>query len=105
MKVVDSILSQVQECIKNDTFKDLETEKIELKDLSGGDEWRELYKTTCAFLNTNGGIIIIGIKENSAQNKYFFSGFNTDNESKLKELPKQFTTDNGSPIDLTEYVR
>lgn len=105
MKVVDKILVQVQECIEKDTFQELETEKIELKDLSTGDEWKELYKTACAFLNTNGGIIIIGIKETNDKTKYIFTGFNTANENKLKEIPKQFTTDNGQQINLTEYIR
>ncbi len=105
MKVVDKTLIQVQECIENNTFNELETEKIELKDLSTGDEWKELYKTICAFLNTNGGNIIIGINENSDKTKYLFKGFNAANESKLKEIPKQFTSDSGQKIDLTEYIR
>jgi len=105
MKIVDRILSQVKQCIENDTFKELETEKIELKDLSTGEEWKELYKTICAYVNTNGGIVIIGIKENNDKSKYLFKGFNAANESKLKEIPKQFTTDTGIPFDITEYVR
>ena len=96
MRVVDKILFQVKECIENGFFKDLETEKIELKDLSSGDEWKELYRTICAFLNSNGGILIIGIKENNDKSKYTFTGFNANNESKLKEIPNQFTTDTGS---------
>jgi ATP-dependent DNA helicase RecG len=105
MKVVDKILTQVQYCIDNNVFQELETEKIELKDLSAGDEWKELYKTTCAFLNTNGGIVIIGIKETNDKTKYIFKGFNASNENKLKELPKQFTTDTGQQFDLSEYIR
>jgi ATP-dependent DNA helicase RecG len=105
MKVVDKTLNQVQECINTNTFKELETEKIELKDLSGGDDWKELHKTICAFLNTNGGIVIIGIKENNDKTGYVFKGFNANNENKLKEIPKQFTTDSGLFFDVTEYVR
>lgn len=105
MKVVDKILSQVEECIKNNIFQELETERIELKDLSTGEEWKELYKTCCAFLNTNGGIIITGIKEANDKSKYIFTGFNASNENKLKEVSKQFTTDGGHQIDLSEYIR
>ncbi len=105
MKIVDKILIQIQDCIEKDYFKDLETEKFELKDLSSGDEWKELYKTICAFLNTSGGIVIIGIKENKDKSKYIFTGFNSDNESKLKEIPKQFTYDTGLQIILTEFIR
>ncbi len=105
MKVTDLILKQIEECLVSGVYKSLETDKIELKDLSGGDNWKELYKSTCAFLNTQGGIIIIGIKENAMKTAYQFHGFNASNEEKLKELPKQFTTDNGLPQDLSEFVR
>lgn len=105
MKIVEEILGQVQYCIEKGIFKELETEKIELKDLSGGEEWKELYRTICAFLNTNGGIVIIGIKENNDKSKYIFKGFKSDYENKLKEIPKQFTTDSGLQINLTEYIR
>lgn len=105
MKVTDNILLQLEECLSSNTYKDLETEKIELKDLSGGDDWKELYKTVCAFLNTQGGIVIIGVKEKNDKSAYQFHGFKAGNEDKLKELPKQFTTDGGQPIDLTNYIR
>ncbi len=103
MKVTDNILKQLEECLTTGIYKALETDKIELKDLSGGDEWKELYKSACAFLNTQGGIIIIGIKE--TKTAYQFHGFNVNNESKLKELTKQFTTDSGQAIDLSEFIR
>jgi ATP-dependent DNA helicase RecG len=104
VKAVDNILYQLQECLRTDTYCAIETDKVELKDLSAGDDWKELHKTVCAFLNTQGGIVIIGVKEKPG-NAYQFHGFNPANEDKLKELPKSFTTDTGQPIDLTEYVR
>ncbi|MEO5674865.1 MAG: RNA-binding domain-containing protein [Chitinophagales bacterium] len=105
MKITDSILKHLEDCLITGTFKPLETDKIELKDLSGGDEWKELYKSVCAFLNTQGGIVIIGVKENSTKTAYQFQGFNENNENKLKELPKQFTTDSGQLIELSEFIR
>ena len=105
MRVVDKILSQLEDCLTNGTYQQLETDKIELKDLSGGNDWKELYKSTCAFLNAQGGIIIIGIKEKADKSGYIFHGFNPGNEDKLKELPKQFTDDGGTQADLTAYVR
>ena len=103
MKVTDNILKQLEECLTTGIYKPLETDKIELKDLSGGDEWKELYKSACAFLNTQGGIIIIGVKETNTA--YQFHGFNANNENKLKELPKQFTNDSGHAINLSEFIR
>jgi len=105
MKPVDKIVLKLEECIKSGSFVELETEKVELKDLSGGDDWKELYKSICAFLNSQGGIIIIGVKEDPKNKQYYFRGFNSNNENKLKEIPSKFTTDAGQSLDLTEFIR
>ncbi len=105
MKIVEKTLAKIESCLETNSYQSIETDKIELKDLSGGSGWRELYKTVCAFLNTQGGIIILGIRENNIKTEYKFSGFSISNEDKLKELPKQFTSDNHHSLDLTEFVR
>jgi ATP-dependent DNA helicase RecG len=102
---IAKFIAQVEDCITNGQYKAIETDKVELKDLSGGDDWKELYKTTCAFLNSKGGIIIIGINENRLERKYTLTGYSDGNEDKLKSLPKQFTDDSGKVCDLSEYIR
>ena len=101
MKTVEKILKQIETSLKNDTFKSVETERIELKDLSTGDKWKELYISTCAFLNTDGGIIIVGVNEKS--NKYKLTGFDDNYEGKIKELTTKFTDENGNKLDLKNY--
>jgi len=86
-------------------YDGLENEHLELKDLSGGEDWKELYKTVCAFLNSNGGIIIIGVKENSKSKKIKFTGYNSNNEAKIKEIPNQFTDKKKNKIELRDYIR
>ncbi len=105
MRDIDTRLLQIEKHLQNSTYEPVETDKIELKDLSGGDDWKELYKTTCAFLNTRGGIIIIGIKEDPKNQCFKFTGFNPNNENKLKELPNLFTDDTKRPIDVSEFIR
>ncbi|PKQ70538.1 ATP-binding protein [Raineya orbicola] len=105
MREIDRILLQIENCLENNQFQSFETDKLELKDLSQGDDWKELYKTTCAFLNTKGGIIVIGIKEIASEKKLKFTGFNSNNESKLKELPKVFTNENNEKLNLIDYIR
>jgi ATP-dependent DNA helicase RecG len=105
MKIIDTILRDLNDCLDTHTFTSFETDKVELKDLSGGTDWKELYKSVCAFLNAQGGIVIIGVKEDSKKSVYHFRGFNLNNENKLKELPKQFTDDSRHPLDLTDYIR
>ena len=103
MPLIDKTLEILEYCIENNTYDEVETEKIELKDLSLGSDWTELYKSTCAFLNSNGGNIIIGINENTKTKKYKYTGFNYDNENKLKEIGKQFADKFGNIKDLSIY--
>jgi predicted HTH transcriptional regulator len=105
MRTIDKFLEQVEQCIQTDTYTPVETEKIELKDLSSGGDWKELYKTVCAFLNTGGGIVVVGIKEDTKQKRFRFTGYDANNEDKIKQLPQQFTNDKGESLNLTNYVR
>ena len=91
---VDNILFRINNCIERNTFDDVETEKVEVKDLSSGSDWTSLRETICAFLNTNGGVIICGIRERN--NAYTFSGFDRRNEEKLRELIDRPTRDDKS---------
>jgi predicted HTH transcriptional regulator len=105
MREIDKILLQVEEHINSGTYFNVETDKIDLINLSSESDLKELYKTTCAFLNTKGGIIVIGLKDDSTNKQIKFTGFNTNNESKLKNLTSLFTDEDKRQIDLTDYIR
>lgn len=102
MKAVDKILATIQESIETDIFLDVETDKVEIKDLSSGENWKELYKSVCAFLNTEGGIIIVGINEKDK--KYRLTGTDpTENEAKFKAICTIFKDIKGKELDLAEF--
>jgi predicted HTH transcriptional regulator len=101
MREIDRILQKIEEHIKQGTYQELETERIELKDLSSGENWNELYKSISALLNTEGGMIVIGVREKGKQ--YHFTGYNADNEPKLKQISQAFTDKEGKPLDLVEF--
>ena len=73
---------------------------------SNSQDWTERYKSINAFLNSRGGILVLGIKEigQGPDRKYHFSGYNSDAEAKLTELKNIFSDIEGKPIDLTEYI-
>ncbi|HMS42596.1 MAG TPA: putative DNA binding domain-containing protein [Pyrinomonadaceae bacterium] len=105
MKAVEKILKQLEDCLQTNTFKSVETERVELKSLSTGGEWKSFYESVCAFLNTDGGIIIIGIKEH--QNKsYTFPGYNENFETNIRDCVNKFTDENGDKLkfDLNDYL-
>ena len=105
MRQIDKILGEIENHINSSTFAKLENDRLELKDNSHiSSKWNEIYKTTCAFLNTHGGIIIIGIHEDEKNNKYEITGFDLNNENKTKELGKNFKDENNKNIDVTSYI-
>ena len=103
---IDKTLLRLEQSIKEMTYSVIETDQLELKDLSGGDDWTELYKTICAFLNTKGGIIIIGVKEDTKNKQLKFTGFSSSQstEEKIKNFSKSFTDKTGVPLDLSDYI-
>ncbi len=99
MRAIDKILGQIEACITQGKYEIIETDKVELKDFSGGVS-AELYRSACAFLNAEGGMIIIGIHESEKDKRYAFKGYNPQIENALKELPKQFRNQQNQPVDL-----
>ncbi len=99
MRAIDKILAQIEACITHSKYEVIETDKVELKDFSGGVS-DELYRSACAFLNAEGGIIIIGVQEAAQERRYSVKGYNPQIENALKELPKKFQTQQGYALDL-----
>ena len=105
MTFVDQILNKLGELIAQGRFTELETEGLEFKPIpAAGAEWKEMYKSINAFLNTRGGIILLGVKEESqgADRRYAYTGWKEHAEPKLKEIPKQFTDRKGVRLDLAD---
>jgi predicted HTH transcriptional regulator len=97
------ILDKISNSIDTDTFVEMEGSKVELKDLSTGPEWTSLRETICAFLNTDGGYIICGVRERDR--KYSFTGFNRNNESNLIRLQTAtFKNDYDQFPDLSDFI-
>ena len=100
-------LSQLQALVEQERFEDIESDTIELKPCpSTGQDWTERFKSVNAFLNTRGGLLILGIKEQGkgADRKYVVSGYDPAAESHLSEMRRIFTDAEKRPLDLTEYL-
>lgn len=100
-------LSQLQALIEQDRFEDIESDTIELKPCpSTGQDWTERFKSVNAFLNTRGGLLILGIKEQGrdAGRKYVVSGYDPAAESHLSQMRQIFTDAEKHPLDLSEYL-
>ena len=80
---IGDTLLKLQRLIADGRFEELESDGLEIKPVPAtGGEWKEIHKTTNAFLNTRGGILLLGIKEEGTgqARRYVFSGYREDAE-------------------------
>ncbi len=104
MRQIEKILAEIENCIETNTFKKLEHDKLELKDNSHESSgWKEVYKTACSFLNTSGGIILIGVYEDEKSKQFVVTGYDKRNEEKTKEISKVYTNELKQISDLSQY--
>ena len=107
MKEVEKILNRLEDCIQNNYYEPVETEVVELKPTPPSlDKAKEMLKSVCAFMNTNGGILVLGIQDNNnvTPKNYKLKGYNENFENALKLIGKQFTDKDGKPIDVSESI-
>jgi ATP-dependent DNA helicase RecG len=101
--LIDETLIRIKQSLSSDEFIDVEKSKVELKDLSTGNNWKSLNETICAFLNTDGGIVVCGVREKNKQ--YILTGFNRNSEGKLTDLDsKFFKDDRGVLLDVSGHI-
>lgn len=102
-KLIDDTLAKIEISVQEGDFIDVEKAKVELKDLSTGNDWKSLKETICAYLNTEGGFVIGGVRERNKT--YKITGFNRNNESSIIDLQsKFFKNDEGQLIDLSDNI-
>ncbi len=109
MKKVEQILQKLEMLIADDVYESIENEVFELKNQPANQKdgaYSSIKETICSFLNTNGGIILIGIAEDKKNKKYVFNGYNGDFEESIKILEKESVYDiNAKPINISDYIK
>lgn len=107
MDDLSDLLAQLAQLIGQQRFEELESDTVELKACpSTSQDWSERYKSVNAFLNTRGGVLVLGIKEvgQGTDRKYVFTGYDACAEAKLVDVRRVFADREGRSLDLTEYL-
>jgi len=102
---VDKVLRKLEALIRSGRHEALETDGLEIKPVpSDAGSWKQIYISANAFLNTRGGILILGVKEEGAGDarRWVHTGYAENSENKLKELKDQYTDRKGNKLDLSD---
>jgi ATP-dependent DNA helicase RecG len=106
---IDRLIQDLREMIASGEFRSLETEMVEVKPLpSTRSDWRQIQISANAFMNTRGGILLLGVKEERLETpniqkgiRYRITGYDDSHEPNIKELRNKFCDRNGNSLDLS----
>jgi len=101
------ILRQLESCVREKTYKSLETDWFEAKPVPAtGNAWDSIRQSICAFLNTRGGVILLGVRdEQKPKRHYAFSGYTENHSRQLEGLREHFKDYRRNPLDVSEFMR
>lgn len=105
MTSIDRTLEELEQLIKDGSFRELETDTLEIKPTPPtGGEWRSRRESVCAFLNSRGGILLLGVKEEGTgtARRYVLTGYSTDAEPQVRALRKAFRDADGHEMELAD---
>ena len=109
---IDSLIFKLERLVRDGSNEPVETDVYELKPVpSLGSAWLTIQESANAFLNTRGGVLILGIKENTGAKKtaswrrYEFTGWSENNEENVKRIAKVFIDQEGHSLDLSDRFR
>ena len=106
MNTIDQILAKLQGLIQESRFEQLETDTLEVKPVPPDKgSWKQVKISANAFLNTRGGIIILGIQEEGKgkDRRYVLTGWREEAEGQVRRISEDFKDRHGNPQELKEY--
>ena len=101
------LFERLQVLIEQERFEELESDTIEFKPCpSTRQSWAERFRSVNAFLNTRGGVLILGIREEGrgSDRRYVVSGYDASAENSLREMRDIFTDSENRSLPLTEFL-
>lgn len=107
MDDLDKILNRLESCVRRGTYESLETDWLEVKPVPAtGNAWDSIRESICAFLNTRGGVVLLGLKDEQKPNRHYtFTGYTEDQSGQLSELRKHFKDARRNQMDVGEFIR
>ncbi len=99
-------LHRLEACVRLRTWESLETDWLEIKPVpASGNAWDSIAESVGAFLNTRGGSVILGVKDEQKPHRHFvFTGYTEDQSGNLSALRRKFHDARNHPQDISECL-
>jgi predicted HTH transcriptional regulator len=106
MDSLTPILNKLELCVRQSSWESLETDWLEIKPVpASGNAWDNIRDSICAFLNTRGGVVVLGIKDEQQPHRHFtFTGYTETNSGNLSALRSAFKDAKGNPMDVGDCL-
>lgn len=106
MDSLTQVLNRLELCVRNGSYESLETDWLEVKSVpASGNAWDSIRESICAFLNTRGGVVILGIRDEQKPHRHYtFTGYTEDNSGQLAQLRQHFKDARRNPMDVGEHL-
>lgn len=106
MDSLTPILNRLELCVRQSSWESLETDWLEIKPVpSTGNGWDNIRDSVCAFLNSRGGVVILGIKDEQRPQRHFaFAGYTETNSGNLAALRSAFHDAKNNPVDVGDCL-
>jgi len=104
--ILTPILNKLEICVRQNSWESLETDWLEIKPVPAtGNAWDNIRDSICAFLNTRGGVVVLGIKDEQPPRRHFiFTGYTENNSGNLSALRSAFKDAKGNPMDVGDCL-
>lgn len=106
MDTLTPILNKLELCVQQGLWESLETDWLEVKPVPAtGNAWDNIRDSICAFLNTRGGVVVLGIKEEQKPHRHFtFTGYSEENSGNLSALRTAYRDAKDNPMDVGDCL-
>lgn len=107
MDDLSTTLSRLEECVRHGRYESLETDLLEINPVPPTrGAWNSIRESVGAFLNSRGGILILGIRDVQGPPRRFeHSGYSENDSGQLNELRGCFKDTSGHTLEVAEYIR
>ncbi len=106
MDTIDNILAQIAYSIERNEYIWTDIETIAITDNCTSPEvWNDILVTANAFLNTKGGVIIIGVIDDEINGQFAYTGYDRTTGSQLNLIPSAFANATNLAAELYEHFQ